>query len=130
MAAGLLASPAQAAYVVNLEQSGNNVVATGSGSFDTLGLNGPNLGIVSTFVQPIFGSIFTGPPANQVLDNVYSGFTGPQSFGPGIGSPTPDIGSGDILGISGTDGDLHLPSGYVSGSQLSSTSTFLNTTFA
>src|SRR3954452_24272948 len=78
---GLNASPAQAAYVVKLEQVGSNVVATGSGSFDTLGLSAPNPDIASTFVQPIFGSIYTGPPtADQVLDTVYSGFTGPVSF--------------------------------------------------
>jgi hypothetical protein len=130
MCTSLLASPAQAAYVVNLEQVGNNVVATGSGSIDTLGLSGPNLGIESTFLQPVFGSIFTGPPANSVLDTVYSGFTGPLFFGDGTGSPSPDSGSGDIVGLSGSDGQLSVPSGYVSGSPLSSTSTYLNTTLA
>jgi hypothetical protein len=127
---GPIAAPAQAAYIVKLEQVGSNVVATGSGSFDTLGLSAPNPGLASTFVQPIFGSIYTGPPSDQVLDTVYSGFTGPLSFGNGTGSPTPDSGSGDTVGISGTDGQLNVPSGYVSGNQLSSTSTWLNQTLA
>src|SRR3954468_12417427 len=93
---GLNASPAQAAYIATLAEVGSDVVATGSGSFDTLGLSGPNLALVSTFVQPVFGSIFTGPPADSVLDSDYTGFTGPLSFGGGTGFPSPDSGSGDI----------------------------------
>jgi hypothetical protein len=36
---GLSAPPAKAAYSVTLEQVGNNVVATGNGSIDLIGLS-------------------------------------------------------------------------------------------
>ena len=59
---------------------------------------------------------------------------GPVNFGfktgPLAGTFFPDSGGGDFLGISGADGILLVPSGYVSGNALSSTSTWLNTSFA
>jgi hypothetical protein len=44
-----LASPAQAAYVVTLQQVGANVVATGSGSLNTSALGSSTLSGVTTW---------------------------------------------------------------------------------
>ena len=59
----------------------------------------------------------------------YTGFTGPTSFGSG------DVffassGSGDLVGIFGSAGEIIVPLGYVSGAALSDSMTFDNATFA
>ena len=74
------------------------------------------------------------PPV--ALVSAYTGFTGPTSFGGG-GYTSPSSGSGDYVGIIGNgdlEGDLNdatwliVPDGYASGSPLSDTMTFDNTT--
>src|SRR6187200_1660292 len=67
--------PAQA-YTVTLQQTGSNVVATGSGAFNltgltqgTGGLSGPS--VINASIGEI--AIHSG----DTLDKIYSGFTGP-----------------------------------------------------
>jgi hypothetical protein len=63
---------------------------------------------------------------SQVVD-LYTGFSGPTSW-----SSSPAFGSGTSVGsafsIYGLGGDLFLPHGYVSGSQLNNVATFSNET--
>jgi hypothetical protein len=85
---GLSAPPAQAAYMVTLEQVGTSVVAIGSGTIDLTGLTfgypfGTDVGI-----EPNLAYIATGPAGSQPID-VYTGITGPASFGDGGPDPTP-----------------------------------------
>jgi hypothetical protein len=124
---GLSAAAAQAGYVVDLTQEGGNVVATGSGAIDLTGLSFVFTREVSAFIDPFGGGILTGPtiPDFQAAD-IYSGITGPASFGGGA-SPAPSSGSGDIVGVGG---GLLVPTGYVSGHPLSDTSTYDGETFA
>ena len=58
----LSAPPAQAAYIVTLEQMGTSVAATGSGTLDLTDLSGPSSGS-STLAQlfPADAVILTGP---------------------------------------------------------------------
>ena len=123
--------PAEA-YTVTLQQMGANVVANGSGAINLTGL---------TFFLPCIdytariwaggGVIITGPPGGSGDVDLYTGFTGPTSFGSGFFF-FPNTGSGDIVGIDaqGFGGLLAVPPGYLSGAALSDSMTFNNATFA
>jgi len=126
---GLAAPPAQAGYVVTLEQKGSDVVATGSGAIDLTGLSFVFTNTShSALVAPGLGEITTGLPAFTSIDD-YAGITGPTSFGSG-GFTFANSGSGDQVGILGLDNGLVVPHGYVSGSALSDTSTYSGQSFS
>jgi hypothetical protein len=126
---------ARADYIVTVEQVGSNVVATGSGSIDLTGLSLYFSDTLSeTGIDPSEGLIVTGP-ASGAFEDLYTGFTGPTSIGSGGLTSPPSTGSGNIVGIVGNaalDGVplVGVPSGYVSGSALSDTSTYDNATLA
>jgi hypothetical protein len=126
--------PAQA-YTVTLEQVGSNVVANGSGAIDLTGLTffsaHPNVAFISAAV----GVMNTGLAGNSFPFR-YARATGPTSFGSG-GQFIANTSSGDLVGIAanaGPAGDefgvITVPQGYVSGTALSSSSTWNNATFA
>jgi hypothetical protein len=123
--------PAQA-YTVTLEQVGSNVVANGSGAINLtgLGLFVPFAGQAE--VNPSAGFIITGP-ASLVTGDTYVGFlgVGPNVFGNGF-STLANSGSGDMVGLAfvGIPSILIVPSGYISGTVLSDSSTYDNATFA
>jgi hypothetical protein len=123
-----LAVPAQAGFIVTLQQVGANVVATSSGSIDTTDLSPESTSSLRSGVIPNAGSISIGTPSFQSV-NVYIGISGPGSFGSGGGTFPSSSGSGDNVAI--VDGDELLVSvGYVSGTPLSDMSTYDNATFA
>ena len=129
---GWFAPPAEAGYVVTLEQVGRNVVATGSGPINLTGLNSTGPGLTGARLFPDAAEIVTGPVGSEGLlrSDLYTGYTGPTSFGSG-GEATPNTGgSGDIVGIGMFGTDIVVPSGYVSGNFLSDTATYINQTFA
>jgi hypothetical protein len=123
------------AYTVTLQQVGSNVVANGSGAINLTGLFSDGVYTPgSPALEANVGFIETGlPPSN--LDG-YRGFThGPTSFGSGMGFAVADIFSGDFVGIWGEPTfygapELWVPQGYVSGTALSDSMTFNNTTLA
>ena len=128
----LLASPAtsRADVIVNMEQIGPNVIATGGGSIDTTNLT--FLGITNNQAY-----VFAGNPSGSVAvvggttivpEDVYSRITGPSSFGSGV-QFFATSGSGDGFGVV-ADTVLDLPSGYISGSPLSATSTWSGRSFS
>jgi hypothetical protein len=127
---GLSAPPAQAGYVVTLTQQGSNVVATGSGILDLTGLSLTITGDTSQAgIFPAGGLINTGPTTATPVD-LYTGTTGPTSFGSGSFLPA-SSGSGDPVNIQGSIDNLVVPAGYVSDSRtLSDTSTYSGQTFA
>src|SRR5437016_4350387 len=97
---GLSVRPAEAGYIVTLQQVGSNVVATGSGTLDTTGLaTNIDPAFAPGLVQPDAGAITTGPPGfasdSQRLGNLVSG---PASFGSG-GQTLASSGSGDTVGF-------------------------------
>ena len=123
--------PAQG-YTVTLQQVGSNVVATGSGPINLTGLTFFLPGIDFTArIRAGGGVIITGPPGGSGDVDLYTGFTGPTSFGSGFFF-FPNTGSGDIVGIDaqGFGGLLAVPPGYLSGAALSDSMTFNNATFA
>jgi hypothetical protein len=125
-ATALLASaPAQAAYVVNMVQSGSDVVATGSGSLDTSGLTlwGPEPappGMVSGEGALVLGA--------ESLMDVF-GLPSGHIFGGSSVFIYAQSGDGPTVGI--TRFVLGVPTGYTSGSALgTSTARWNNRTFA
>jgi len=130
---GLGITQSARAYSVTLQQVGSNVVASGSGPINLTGLTFFLPGIDFTArIRAGGGVIITGPPGGSGDVDVYTGFTGPTSFGSGFFF-FPNTGSGDIVGIdaqSSFGGLLAVPPGYVSGTALSDSMTFNNATFA
>jgi hypothetical protein len=121
--------PAQA-YTVTLRQVGSNVVANGSGAVNLTGLTlvGSGDGLLAEIISKR-GVIEMGPAVSGSLDQ-YRGFSGPTSFESGgpIGAGN---GSGDFVGIrNDTLSGLFVPAGYVSNTNLTSSATWNNATFA
>jgi hypothetical protein len=120
--------PAQAGYIVILQQVGSDVVATGSGAIDLTGLSLLDIaGGSHAVIVPNAANVQTGPSGLELFK--YSGFSGPTNFGSG-GQTVSSSGTGDFVGISGTEGFLWLPFAYVSGSPLSDSATYDGATFS
>ena len=126
----------------NLEQIGRDVVFTGNGTIDLTGM-----GFIGTFSQSgeiSTASLFAVGPASSTSYDLYNASTssGPAAIGPTtpgpFGSLTGTItsassGSGDLFGLDFEGGVsilTLLPSGYVSGSDLSGTSTYVGESLA
>jgi hypothetical protein len=121
--------PAQANYIVTLQQVGPNVMATGSGAFDLTGLPVKARGSSQPLIQPFLGNIVTG--SSNSCDVYGTTITGPSNFGIEI-EVLASIGIGDLVGMAFNGGHsspfLIVPVGYVSGTALSSSATFNNLT--
>ncbi|WP_165227459.1 PEP-CTERM sorting domain-containing protein [Aquisphaera insulae] len=128
---------AHAGYVVNIVESGGNVVATGSGTINTTDLsitvNGGNSW--DPVIGPSEGFALLGAPRSRgdgyVGDGNFQGIDGPSSFGSGSVRVDADSGTGDDIGIAGGPS----PSLYVAldldfGSELHSSATWVGQTFA
>ena len=81
-------------------------------------------------MYPTFAVLFDGA-VTSVNDDQYfqGGLAGPSSIGTGI-QVSPNSGSGSLVGIEGSNLRLDLPTGYVSGTVLTGTSTYTGKTFA
>jgi len=128
-----IAPNAKAAFVATMVESGPNVVVTGSGSINTAGFIYPGFDITGAppgVLWALDGAIFLGVPSTQNVD-YYSPFIGPTTFGAG-GVFNPTSGSGDRVGVrnDGANAAIAVPMDYVSGSFLSSSSTYGGHTFA
>jgi PEP-CTERM motif len=126
-----LAEPAEASVLIDIYQTGGNVVATGSGTIDLTGLTFDFSAAVGGMgaVVPFDGIAAVGP--DNVAD-VYTGVSGPASFGPGA-TTFGSSGSGDAFGVAASllpSPVLFVPEGYVSGTALSGSSTFASETIA
>ena len=120
----------RAGVIINMDQIGPNVVATGGGSIDTTDLT--IAGILSNPVFVIarfpFGSYVSIGGTTIVPQDAYRSITAPASFGSG-GQHLATSGSGDVFGVI-ADLQLNLPPGYISGSALSATSTWSGESFS
>ncbi len=128
--AAFLPSAADAAVTINLTQVGSDVVATATGTLDLAGLTSLSSFALDKSVRGNFAYIGLGT-ASSVTG--YSGLTGPASFGTGATFINDSSTSGTSFAINGSgfaQPRVFVPIGYVSGSAISSTATFLNQTFA
>ena len=123
-------------FSVTIVESGGNVVMSASGS-----LNVNDLTLVSPSVGPLgVGGLGVTTATFLMGANVaatqYSGFTtSPSNFGPGGGGASPTSTSGNIFGVVKFDGptgtpSLLVPTGYTTGTVISSTQTFSGQTFS
>src|SRR5262249_6449704 len=117
-----------AAIIINVQQVGSDVVATGSGSIDLTGLTFSFAAFEFGRVVPLNALIIEGPVSTTSI-SVYTGATGPVSFGAGT-ETFASSGSGDIFAMQGNGGELAVPSGYTSGTSLSATDTYSGRTIA
>jgi hypothetical protein len=119
---------ADAGLVIDVFQSGGDVVATASGSLDLADLTNSGSAVVNPSVNPRVAGIIIGPPGGGPVD-IYTGFSGPTNFGSHVITRTSSA-TGDIIGIEGGLGEIDVPAGYVSGSALSGSMTLDNKTIA
>jgi hypothetical protein len=126
---GLSTLPAKAEFIATVEQVGSNVVVTGSGTIDTAGLTSAGASVYGSAIAPSQGLISIGSPNGEGV-SLFTGITGPTTFGGGGFVAPSDSGSGDKVTLYDALDQLALPVGYVSGSALSDTSTYDNTTLA
>jgi hypothetical protein len=64
LGSSLIASPAQAGYIVKLQQLGTDVIATGIGILDLTGLSPIYEDKTNSIIWPTKGIIATGPAAS------------------------------------------------------------------
>lgn len=128
-AAAVLAAPfpeARAVYILTLAQSGNDLVATGTGSLNITTLfhaynnnSGGNLNASQAWLY--IGDAGPGPWLRGLSGPANFGFGSTQFFG---------AGSGPLVGVYGGN-YLQVPQNYVSGTDLgTSTATFANASLA
>jgi hypothetical protein len=126
LALSAFASRADASVVIDVTQVGADVVAAGSGAFDLTDLTmGSGLSMGSGLAAPALGVLLLGTDA---LFDAYFQTSGPSSFGSGSGTfGSSALGDGFGLGIFHS---LFVPQGYVSGTELSGSTTFDGQTIA
>lgn len=122
---------AHASGTINISQSGSDVVASGTGSFDTAELTYISIpGGYAPGVEADVGFVLLSDTPGYTYKGTSVAIAGPANFGSGSWLPY-SSGSGDAFGIWGTNQDnsnnpsLLLPSGYISGTSLSGNSTWL-----
>ena len=127
IAAFLLGATAQAALVITIEEVGNDVVATASGTLNMADLTatGGNITLNSGYMSPSFGCVFTG----SGTCNYYTGATGGALLGTG-GFLEGNSATGNAFGLIYDAGYIAVSDSYISGAQIDGTATWNNQTFA
>jgi PEP-CTERM motif len=125
----VVAPKADAAFIATIEQVGADVVVTGSGTIGLAGLSFNSSTTLYSGIGPNEGVLGIGSPNAEGAD-VYTGVSGPASFGSGGLVLPSDSGSGDKVSIEESAQVVTVPQGYVSGGALSDTSTYDSATFA
>jgi hypothetical protein len=123
-----LSGTAQADVIINIDQVGSDVVATGTGTINLTDLGGADSGANGAGLQANNSTLIMGPTHGTAFEEAT--ITGPTSFGPGGVAPDPTTGTGDIFGIYEPLGYLVVPHNYSSGTFLSATDTYSGATFS
>ena len=130
-AVALGSARSEAGIIISVEQVGSNVEMVGSGSANLTALTlGPQAQDVA-LVIPNEEALIVGSTATADFDD-YEGISNGGVLGPG-GPTLADSGTGLHFGLDSFGPNLPLlqvPGGYVSGTALSSSSTYDNTTIA
>jgi hypothetical protein len=123
-----LAGQSRAGFVITVYESGDNVVAMGSGTLNTTSLGISTGFYAGALVQPYACQLEVG--GSLPLATVESGgsISGPSTLGPGQEAFGASSTTGSIVGVADKGQLLVLPYGYVSGTFLSSSSTWDNQT--
>ena len=116
----------KAGFTMLAEEKDGDVIFSGEGALDlsTLTFLSSNVFPAST-IEPRIAGIFSSHGAFDI----YGEISGPSNFGNG-GKPFGQSDSGgDVVGLDGSTQRLFVPAGYVSGSFLTSSSTYNGSTF-
>jgi hypothetical protein len=134
-----LAGRADAGVVINVEQVGNDTVASGGGTLNLTDLTFVSEAgaIAAIITNPAY--IGMGPIPNPLGNSMdaYQGLTGPATFGTAtrVGNDA-SSGSGDLFAFNSAwdapplGPTVFVPIGYTSGTELSATDTYSGQTFA
>lgn len=114
------------AVVINVEEVGQDIVVSGSGSFNLTGLT--QIGGQALFgaVGSANGIMRLGGPNSDHYYNMYQTVSGPLFT---MDYATASSFTGDRFGLMASVGFIYTPQLYVSGTQLSGTMTLLNRSF-
>jgi len=129
-----LAPGVQAAFVIDVAESGGNVVFTGAGTLTLTAWSCTPTGGDFGRINPGSSAVLVGPTSSVDTDQCTTptNFAGPAAFGSVLDSNA-DSGSGDIAGLAGT-ALLRVPEAYSNGGlspgALSSSSTYNGATIA
>lgn len=127
--AGLLsAQKSPASVIVTATEVGGNVIFSGSGTLNLTDLSLVETKNLSGAIDPGNGFFLVGPASVGSVDTFQS-ITGPGIFGIGPFASA-NAGSGDLIGADAPSGVVAVPHGYVSGANLTTSSTFSNATFS
>jgi hypothetical protein len=125
----LSATPSHAEYIIMVSQSDGNVVATGSGSLNLSALSlSTTASPVQAVMDPADARIEVGTPLSQI--NFLSPLgKSPKNFGNGplLEASTS---SGDFAGVFGANAEIEVSKNYVSGTTISGSATWNNTTIS
>ena len=122
-------APAQASLLFTLQQVGSDVVANASGSANLAGLTLTGRGNLTALLWGNSG-VFAVGSTTDTEANTWGDITGPTNFGVGNNQQFASSGIGTPIGVFGSDRSIFLPIGYVSGTALSTTSTWTGMTFS
>jgi hypothetical protein len=131
------ATSAQATVIVNAVETSGNVVFTASGTLSTLAWDPIGVSADFAFINPDkILLVGVTPAVNSFRFHNPDDFVGPTNFGldqetfanSGTGGSSGG-GFGDIFGLFFDSGQLVVPGGYVQGTPLSGTSTYINKDF-
>jgi hypothetical protein len=124
----LFGGDARADLNITIQQVGNDVVTTATGSLDITGVPIYGNGYGTPFLIPVIAAVGVGSTSSLHYEE-FQGVSGPTSFGSG-GIFSPSSGSGDVIALNGAYHLIAVPWLYVSGTSLSGTDTYDNQTLS
>ena len=108
------------ALIITILEVGGNIVVSGTGSVNLTALTSAGSNAIIDRVDPNDASVTIVEGNGSYVVDQYSGFTGPTSFGSGTGSLGTNAAiNSNNFGFDTATGLIYVPSGYVSGTQLS-----------
>ena len=117
-------TPGASTFYMEVTQVGSNVIISGSGSINTTSFLALGVSSIVGRVQPSNAICQVGSNVPGNVDIYQFVGSGPTNMGTGSAAILADSGSGDKLGIQGSNKLLWVPMGYTSGQPLSTTSTY------
>jgi len=120
---------AEAAYIITIQEIGSDLVVNGSGSLNLSALSPFAVGSAAPAIGSAAGTIGVGTNAGSNA-TFYVGITGPASFGTG-GYFFASTSTGSIVTTVGEiPGVIGVPNGYVSGTAMASSNTYVGQSLA
>lgn len=122
-------SAAHASLIITIQQSGSNVVASGTGTLTTAGLSS-NFNGSGTNAQINSGTAAIGVGAATIYNSYSLTVTGSSNYGSATNQSFSGTGTGVPVAIFPAFGVLQVSSTYVSGTTLTDTATWTGQTLA